>query len=134
MLPMQRSQVRSLVRELDPTCPQLRVCTLQLKKIPHAAVTKIPSAATKTQCSQMNKERNRYTHIYIYIYIYKRIRTDPKLLCIGKPPNNKLRTRVPEEYSVRQNTGLFLNTSVSVKRPLHMNKSLHEMELFIGCL
>ena len=72
--------------------------------------------------------------MYVYIFIYKCVRTDPKLLCIGKPPNNKLRTRVPEEYSMsRQNTGVFLNTSIPVRRPLCMNKSLHEMELFIGC-
>ena len=44
---MQGAQVRSLDRELDPTCmPQL--------KIPHMAV-KIPYAATKTQHGQNNK-------------------------------------------------------------------------------
>ena len=46
-LPMQGNWVRSLVRELYPTCmPQLRVHMLQLRS---------PPAATKTQCNQINK-------------------------------------------------------------------------------
>ena len=47
------AQVRSLVRELDPTCPNQRVYVPQLKTS-HVA-KKIPRVATKTRCHQMNK-------------------------------------------------------------------------------
>ena len=44
---MQGAWVRSLVRELDPTCmPQLTVCVPQLRS---------PPATTKTWCNQINK-------------------------------------------------------------------------------
>ena len=47
------AQVWSLVRELDPTCPDQRVHVPQLK-ILHVA-KKIPRIVTKTGCHQMNK-------------------------------------------------------------------------------
>ena len=47
---MQGAQVRSLVRELDPTCmPQLRVHMPQLRS---------PPAATKTQRNQIKNNNN----------------------------------------------------------------------------
>ena len=53
-LPMQGAQVRSLVRELDPTCmPQLRVLMPQLRSPP--AATKEPVCLTKTQCNQIDR-------------------------------------------------------------------------------
>ena len=62
MLPMQGAQVQFLVRELDPTLPQLRVHTRQLK-IPHA-VTQIPHVTTKTQGNHM--------HVHAYLYFKKK--------------------------------------------------------------
>lgn len=47
VLPMPEAWVRFLVRQLDPTLPQLRVCTQQ-------RISKIPLAATKTRRSQMH--------------------------------------------------------------------------------
>ena len=46
--PNSGAQVRSLVRELDPICYNLRSCMPQRR-------LKIPQAATKTQNRQMNK-------------------------------------------------------------------------------
>ena len=49
MLPMQRAWVQSLVRELDPSCLNL--------KIPHTAM-KISHATNKTQHSQIRKKKS----------------------------------------------------------------------------
>ena len=47
---MQGARVRSLIRELEPTCtPQLRVRMPQLRRL---------RAATKTRCNQINKQIN----------------------------------------------------------------------------
>ena len=51
VLPKQGLQVRSLVRELDPTCLNFRM--LQLK---------ILRAAANTQCSQMKKKKEKGRH------------------------------------------------------------------------
>ena len=51
---MQGGQVPSLVKELDPICPHLRVHTLQLE---------IPPAAAKTQHRQINKYKHQWIHL-----------------------------------------------------------------------
>ena len=48
---MQGAQVPSLVKELDPICPQLRVHMLQLE---------IPPATVKTQHSQINEYKHQW--------------------------------------------------------------------------
>ena len=55
---MQGAQVRSLVKELDPTfMPQLRVHMPQLRV--HMPQLRSLRAATKTQCNQINKFKKR---------------------------------------------------------------------------
>ena len=57
-LSVQEVQVRSLMRELDPTCPKGEPTCLNYNKKRSGTLqrrSKTPHAATKTNCSQINK-------------------------------------------------------------------------------